>query len=322
MEKEVITVSICCLSYNHEPYLADAIESFLSQKTDFSFEVLIHDDASTDRSAAIIKEYEEKYPYIIKAMYQTENQYSQGVLVDLVNQARARGKYLAYCEGDDYWTDPTKLQRQVDYMEAHPECSMSVHAASTVSALKKKVLSDVRPSVGDRDLTVEELIEGGGEFVATNSILLAKEKIEPLPEFFHRAVVGDYPLVIYGGLQGAVHYMDRNMSAYRVGVSGSWTQRELATVEKKGAHMQEIARMLDEINEYTDYRYDRSIRVTKERNELHLLLEQGRVAEAKKGKYREQYNQLSLKKIILFRIKHSFPNVARLLKAIRWGVSA
>lgn len=322
MEKDAIIVSICCLSYNHEHYLADAIESFLSQQTDFSFEVLIHDDASTDRSAAIIKEYEEKYPHIIKAIYQTENQHSQGVLVDLLNQERARGKYLAYCEGDDYWTDPTKLQRQVDYMEAHPDCSMCVHAASTVSALKKRVISDVRPGMGDKDLTIEEIIEGGGEFIATNSILLSKEKIEPLPEFYHRAVVGDYPLVIYGALQGVVHYMDRNMSAYRIGVSGSWTQRELATVEKKVTHMQEINRMLDEINDYTGFKYDKSIRSTKERNELHLLLEQGRIAEAKRGKYREQYNQLGLKKIILFRIKHSFPNVTRLLKAIRWGVSA
>lgn len=322
MEKDAVTVSICCLSYNHEDYIAEAIESFLNQKTDFLFEVLIHDDASTDRSAEIIKEYEKRYPQIIKAVYQTENQYSQGVLVDVENQKRARGKYVAHCEGDDYWTDPYKLQKQVDYMNAHPECSMCVHSASKVSAVKKKTLSYVRPAIGDRALTVEEIIEGGGGFIATNSILLSREKMEPLPDFYYNAVVGDYPLVIYAALQGVVYYMDQNMAAYRIGVSGSWSMTELATLEKKEKHLQDIALMLDEINEYTNFKYDSSIRKAKERDEFLLLLEQGKVEEAKKGKYREQYNQLGLKRIMLFRIKHTFPKATRLLKAIRKGALA
>src|SRR5690554_319935 len=99
-------VSICCLAFNHEKYIEICLEGFLFQKTTFPFEVLIHDDASTDRTAEIIKEYERKYPHIIKSIYQTQNQYSKGVGVNRVfNFPRAQGKYIAMCEGDDYWTD-------------------------------------------------------------------------------------------------------------------------------------------------------------------------------------------------------------------------
>jgi glycosyltransferase involved in cell wall biosynthesis len=118
-----ILVSICCLSYNHESYIVRAIEGFLLQKTNFAFEVLIHDDASTDRTAEIIKEYEQKYPLIIKPIYQSENQWSKGLRSLTVKYGfpRAKGKYIAICEGDDYWTDPLKLQKQVDFLENHPD---------------------------------------------------------------------------------------------------------------------------------------------------------------------------------------------------------
>ena len=113
-------VSIDCITYNHEAYIRDALEGFLMQKTDFTFEVLIHDDASTDQTANIIRKYEKKYPDIIKPIYQKDNQYSKGIQISRQFQyPRARGKYIAICEGDDYWIDPYKLQKQVDFLEAH-----------------------------------------------------------------------------------------------------------------------------------------------------------------------------------------------------------
>lgn len=121
-------VSIDCLTYNHEAYIRDALEGFLMQKTDFPFEILIHDDASTDQTANIIREYEKKYPGIIKPIYQKENQYSKEVNITTDFQySRAKGKYIAICEGDDYWTDPYKLQKQVDFLETHPNYGL-VHS--------------------------------------------------------------------------------------------------------------------------------------------------------------------------------------------------
>ena len=118
-----ILVAIKCLVYNHEPYLRDCLEGFVMQQTNFPFVAIVHDDSSTDSSAAIIREYEAKYPNIIKPIYETENQYSKrdGSLGRIMNAAvdATGAKYVAMCEGDDYWTDPLKLQKQVDFLESH-----------------------------------------------------------------------------------------------------------------------------------------------------------------------------------------------------------
>ena len=119
-------VAIHCLVYNHEPYLRDCFEGFVIQQTNFPFVVIVHDDASTDGSSAIICEYEQKYPHIFKPIYQQENVYRKGgfsAINDIMNTAieDTGAKYVAMCEGDDYWTDPLKLQKQVDFMEANPE---------------------------------------------------------------------------------------------------------------------------------------------------------------------------------------------------------
>lgn len=120
-----LMVSIQCLVYNHEPYLRQCLDGIVMQKTNFRFEAIVHDDCSTDGSRKIIEEYADKYPDIIKPIYETENQYSKndGSLRKIVN-ARLIGKYIALCEGDDYWIDPLKLQKEVDYLESHLDVGM------------------------------------------------------------------------------------------------------------------------------------------------------------------------------------------------------
>ena len=127
-----LMVTIRCTAYNQEPYIRDCLEGFVMQKTNFRFEAIVHDDASTDRTAAIIKEYAEKYPDIIKPIFETENQYSKhdGSLRRIMNE-HMHGKYIAECEGDDYWIDPLKLQKQVDFMERHPDFSLCLIFGNT-----------------------------------------------------------------------------------------------------------------------------------------------------------------------------------------------
>ena len=120
-------VSICCVTYNHENFIRQCLDGFVIQKTNFVFEILVHEDASTDKTALILKQYETNYPQLFRCVYQSVNQFAiQNTLVNILFPM-AKGKYIAICEGDDYWTDPYKLQKQVDFLEANPEFSICTH---------------------------------------------------------------------------------------------------------------------------------------------------------------------------------------------------
>ncbi len=121
-----IKLSIQCPVYNHEPFLRQCLDGIVIQKTNFAFEAIVHDDVSTDNSVSIIREYAEKYPEVIKTIYETTNVYAQGKLDEVLNNA-CSGEYIAICEGDDYWTDPNKLQKQVNFLDAHPEYGACCH---------------------------------------------------------------------------------------------------------------------------------------------------------------------------------------------------
>ena len=138
-ENEPLMVTILCLVYNHESYIRQCLEGFVMQKTNFRFEAIVHDDASTDGTAAIIREYAEKYPDIIKPMCETEKQDSKGDgALGRIMTAHTHGKYVAICEGDDYWIDPLKLQRQVDFLEGYPEYVLTYTGAYIVNANSEK----------------------------------------------------------------------------------------------------------------------------------------------------------------------------------------
>lgn len=148
-------VTIKCLTYNQEKYISQALDSFLMQETDFPFEILVHDDASTDNTAQIIKEYETQFPKIIKPIYETENQFSKGTLANVV-LPYITGKYIATCEGDDYWTDKEKLQRQITFLEQNQEYSLSTENSFIQYTYDNstKLFSD-KPS---RDISRDELL--------------------------------------------------------------------------------------------------------------------------------------------------------------------
>lgn len=171
-----ILVSICCITYNHAPFIRKALDGFLMQQAPSSVpqgskmsdwcEILIHDDCSTDGTTEIVKEYAAKYPDLIFPFYEEENQYSKlgAAKIDIYNYNRARGKYIAYCEGDDYWTDPDKLQKQVDFMDAHPDYSVCWHRVKHRDAITDKYTEDAcKKILGDNDgidLSKEDFFKG------------------------------------------------------------------------------------------------------------------------------------------------------------------
>ena len=212
-----IKVSITCITYNQHKYISQAIESFLMQKTNFKYEILIHDDASTDGTTEILKEYEKKYPDIIKVVYQTENQYSKGIkIMQTFLYPLCQGKYIAFCEGDDYWTDPNKLQKQYDHMEAHPDCSMCVHASNEVKADTGQALGVNSLGKEIRKFYIEDAIKGLGRWISTNAFFYRSEWGTQQPEFRRIGPCGDYPMPILCASFGYIAYLPDNMSAHRV----------------------------------------------------------------------------------------------------------
>lgn len=220
-----LLVAIRCLVYNHEPYLRDCLEGFVKQQTNFPFVAIVHDDASTDNSAAIIREYEAKYPHIIKPIYETENQYSKhdGSLGRIMNAAidATGAKYVAMCEGDDYWTDPLKLQKQVDFLEANPGYSICFHKVNTLihetGEIKEEFIVRDMPEMS----TILDLAEGN--YIHTPSVLYrVYPSIREQYQKMMPCLPGDYVLWMLLAEKGDIYKFDEAMAVYRYG-SGIWS---------------------------------------------------------------------------------------------------
>ena len=302
-------VSICCITYNQEKYIANTLESFLMQRTYFPFEILIHDDASTDRTADIIREYQKMYPTIIKPILQTENKMSQGIEIDYVyNFKRALGKYVAYCEGDDYWTDPDKLQKQVDFMEEHAYVSAYIHADKTINESGEKVIGERRAFPEDHFLEVEEAIYLDGKF-AQNSMLFRNEHIQKnrIPDWYFDAPVSDYPLLLFFALHGKIYYKNEVMSAYRRAALNSWTRTVYLDSEKRKKHYEELRRTLQEFDRDTEYQYTKAVEKQILHDEFILLLTNKRLRKIKSPVYRDLYNALPLTQKVRLHVSYYLP---------------
>lgn len=255
-QSENPVVSVCCTTYNHESYISDAIDGFLKQETDFPFEIIIRDDCSTDRTAEIIRRYVSKYPSIIKTIYEEENQYSKGVKPMFAVFKKAKGEYLALCEGDDYWTDTEKLQVQVKNMIDNPGVDLSFHCSTE---LRDNIIvgPTAEHSGASKIFTTSEVILGDGAFCPTASLMVKRYVISGIPSWFYAiSPTGDYFLQIYGSLRGGALYINRNMSVYRLGAPTSWTSTT-QDLEKRLIFTKQFEQALSCFrNDYSVYRYE------------------------------------------------------------------
>lgn len=294
-----IMVSISCTSYNHEAYIRDALDGMLAQEVDFRYEILIHDDASTDRTQEIIREYQAGYPEIIRPIYQTENQYSRGVKVGILNRERAQGKYIAICEGDDYWTDPHKLQRQIDYLEAHPECSMCFHDAVLADA-DGTVLGPFpgfyRRAEGIKD--IDEL-----DFIPTASKVYRRSVTEDLPQWFYKAPYGDFASMLVCSRHGYIYYINEVMSVYRTNVPESVTYmfKYYAGDEKKILIDKSLGRIqeLKDFNEWSGHEKDALVQQMILEEEFLILT----LKKSRKVLTEARYRKLFLKQSLFIKLK-------------------
>lgn len=217
-----VLVSISCITYNHSAYIRQCLDGMLMQQTTFGFEILIHDDCSTDGTDDIIREYASKYPQIIKPLFEEENQYQQGKPIGTAvwNLPRAKGKYIAICEGDDYWTDSLKLQKQVDFMEANPEYSICFHKVNTLIQATGEIKEEfiVRDMPGKS--TILDLAEGN--YIHTPSVMY--RKYPNVLETYQRlmpCLPGDYVMWMLLAEKGNIYKFNEPMAVYRLG-SGIW----------------------------------------------------------------------------------------------------
>lgn len=244
MSKIEPLVSVCCIAYNQENYIKDAIEGFLMQQTDFKFEIIIHDDCSTDNTANIIRAYQEKHPESIVTILQTENQKSKGKAIFPITYQRARGRYIALCEGDDYWTDPFKLQKQVDFLYNHPDCAICFHNVSVIYENRQDISHPFygqrpnRPNMQKkpkRISTLEDQLKGN--FIQTPSVMFRAGLFNEFPDWYYGLDRGDWPLHILNAEHGYIFYSDEIMAKYRVHSGGIYSSKNKIDQLKGALHV-------------------------------------------------------------------------------------
>ncbi len=278
-------VSVYCLAYNHGKYIKDALEGFVNQVTDFEYEVFVHDDASTDNTVELILEYARKYPDIIKPIIQTENKYSQGISI-FYNYIfpKMSGKYIAACEGDDYWCERDKLQKQIDFLENNEDYVACAHDSIVLDYRKDdRILFSSRRKSGQ--ISMREIVDW--KCIFQSASLVYRRRMRDIPQLRSINGMGDYSFALQMRDCGKIYYMKEPMSVYRVNVEGSWSMRN-SDRNRNACTMIEI---LEEFDSLSAGKYRRLIQ--RKEDELNI------------GIYYRENDLEQLKKMGSVRIAHS-----------------
>jgi len=276
------------------------------QQTDFHYDILLHDDASTDGTADICRAYAARYPDKITLMAQQVNQYT----IDRRIQShilipRVMAKYTAILDGDDYWTDPLKLQKQVGYLEEHPDCTLCIGGADVVD-VNNNVVGHVKPYDVDRVVDPADMIRGGGGFNATNTIVMPTQLLKDLPEFADHVEAEDIPFQLLGALSGYAWYIADTLMAYRIAVPGSWSTRQYASrMETRIKTSRDLIALNEGYDAFSGGTYHDAFVDAIRYQEFLILTYQHKLKEAKQPPYRVFYDNLSRnRKIRLFGEKY------------------
>jgi glycosyltransferase involved in cell wall biosynthesis len=243
MNKAILT--IVCPTYNHEKYIKQALDSMLTQKTTFEFEILIHDDASTDNTSSLIKEYASAYPKIIKPIIQTVNQHSRGIRNADIIYPLIKTKYIAICEGDDYWTDPLKLQKQVDFLEANPDYSICWGGYSELHMSNNQLIKPQWKDelVGDHEINLENVFSPYCTLTLTALFRSNCLNTVRINEFNH---FRDNTIYIQCLTQGKGYLINSDFGVYRIHEGGVYSA--LSDFEKSSSSYLNIREALSKIN--------------------------------------------------------------------------
>jgi glycosyltransferase involved in cell wall biosynthesis len=252
-------VSVLTITYNQEKYVAQALDSILMQQVDFDYEIVICEDASTDRTREIVLEYAGKHPDKIRVLLRDaaaaehDRARSLGGKTNFVNGLQScQGEFVAWLDGDDYWTDDHKLQKLVDFLESHPECSLSFHDATVLFEDNSEAPRILYPPNQREITTLSELI-ATGVFPLPCTVLFRNKTFGELPESFNEVSNGDWLMFVLLAEHGNFGYLDEVMAAYRIHGAGFWSS--LNTNQR----LQQQTKTYEAINIHLNFRYDREI---------------------------------------------------------------
>jgi glycosyltransferase involved in cell wall biosynthesis len=245
-------LSVCLITYNHSKYIKTAIDSVLMQNINFSWELIIADDFSTDGTREILAKYKEEHPYLIKLILQEKNVGAAQNWIDLITTPSS--KYIAYFEGDDYWIDPNKLQKQVSFLEKNPGYSICFHDSLMLWDDKSKPPKYFCPPDQKETSTIHDLINTW--FVPSSSIVFRSKYLEPLPDWFRSIHNGDYALLLLLADKGEIKYFNEIMSIYRKGESAmsAGIGKNFILIDNK------LIQLLTVFNDFSEFKYDSLIK--------------------------------------------------------------
>lgn len=256
-----IKVSVFCLAYNHQKYIHKALDSILEQETNFAFEIIVNDDASTDDTPRILKEYKKKYPNIIKPIFHDKNEYSCGELKSYSKILKySNGEYIAFCECDDYWIDKKKLQVQYDAMISNPSinlCFCKTLVVSENGAPMGKILGDF--GIKEKIIPIYEIIRGSGSVMGTNSIMVRKNVFGDIKKFYDeygQQPVGDFIIQNIGSYPNGSLYIPFSFATYRKNSVGSWSTR-MKNMDIYYENLIFRIKMNNSLNNYFDGKYSK-----------------------------------------------------------------
>ena len=267
-------VSVFVITYQHGPYISDCLDSILSQETNFDYEIVVGEDDSTDGTREICKRYAEKHQDKIRLFLRDRSQSVvrfDNRIIHINNKltfSSCRGRYIAICEGDDYWTDSRKLQKQFDFIVDNKDCSFVFHAVEQINMRTgKRLIRRPRHVSDDNKLSIRDMIFGSSA-VASNSIFYRKEYMSEYPDWMLLSPVGDLALKLMMAYKGNVGYIDEVLSAYRMFVPGSWSDIMLDNKMRRN-HNVGVVRMFRGFDKWTAYKYHKLIVI----NEIYLRFE-------------------------------------------------
>ena len=256
-----IKVSVLMITYNHERYIAQALDSVLAQDVDFDYEIVVGEDHSSDGTLRIVSEYQLRNPGRIRIVTSEAN---VGMHQNLIRTYRAcRGDYIAMLEGDDYWTSPEKLQLQVNFLEGNPSYAICFHGVEIYSEMVDRVIDRVRAATSDTTFTLDDIVSDN--MIPTCSALFRNRLIDEFPEWLCRLRMLDWPMNVLNAHTGPAMYLDKVMAMYRVHPQGVWNQ----TTEE--SQLQSIIGTLDLFIEHFDPRLGQKMRAAQDRRKLALL---------------------------------------------------